>query len=118
MNQRVATLMLQRLGYRIDVAENGREALAAVDRRHYDLVLMDVQMPEMDGLQAAREICARWPREARPRIVAMTANAATGDRDACLAAGMDDFVTKPVRAEHLRAALLATPQRRAGAAAA
>jgi len=118
VNQRVATLMLLRLGYRIDVVENGREALAAVERNAYDLVLMDVQMPEMDGLEAAREICARWPRDARPRIVAMTANASTGDRDACLAAGMDDFVSKPVRAEHLRAALLATPLRRAGAAAA
>jgi len=118
VNQRVACLMLQRLGYRADVAANGREALEAAARRGYDLILMDVQMPEMDGLQAAREICARWPRRERPRIVAMTANASTGDRDACLAAGMDDFVTKPVRAEDLRAALVATPLRGAGAAAA
>ena len=82
------------------------------------MILMDVQMPEMDGLQAAREICARWPRGERPRIVAMTANASRSDRDACLAAGMDGFMTKPVRAEDLRAALLATPLRRLGAAAA
>ncbi len=109
VNQRVATLILQRMGYRADVAANGREAVEAVARRRYDLVLMDVQMPEMDGLQAAQEICARYPRSQRPRIVAMTANASTGDRDQCLAAGMDDFLPKPVRQGDLRAALLATP---------
>jgi CheY-like chemotaxis protein len=117
VNQRVATLILQRLGYRIDVANNGREALEAIERQAYDLVLMDVQMPEMDGQQAAREICARWARGERPRIVAMTANASTSDRDACFASGMDDFVTKPVRADDLRSALLATPSRRVTVAA-
>jgi CheY-like chemotaxis protein len=117
VNPRIAILMLQRLGYRIDVVANGREALAAVARPGYDLVLMDVQMPGMDGIQAAREICARWPRDERPRIVAMTANASTSDRRACLAAGMDDFLTKPVRAENRRAALLAAPRRRRAVAA-
>jgi CheY-like chemotaxis protein len=68
-------------------------------------------MPEMDGLQAAREICARWPRDERPRIVAITANASISDRDLCLAAGMDDFITKPVRAEDLRRALVGTTAR-------
>jgi CheY-like chemotaxis protein len=111
VNQRVALLMLQRLGYRADVAANGREALEAVERQRYDLVLMDVQMPEMDGLQAAREIRARFAAEVRPRIVAMTANASTTDRDECFAAGMDDFLTKPVRNAELRKAIQGTPVR-------
>jgi CheY-like chemotaxis protein len=111
VNQRVAILMLQRLGYRVDVAANGREAVDAAQRQRYDLILMDVQMPEMDGLQASREICARIPAELRPRIVAMTANASIGDRDRCLSAGMSDFMTKPVRAEDLRRALEETPIR-------
>jgi PAS domain S-box-containing protein len=117
VNQRVATLMLQRLGYRADVASNGREAVEAVARQHYDLVLMDVQMPEMDGIQATQEICARYPANARPRIVAMTANASTVDREQCFAAGMHDFLSKPVRAADLRKALEATPARIVASAA-
>jgi CheY-like chemotaxis protein len=117
VNQRVAILMLQRLGYRADLAANGREALEAVERQRYDLVLMDVQMPEMDGLQATREIRARFKEAARPRIVAMTANASTNDRDECFAAGMDDFLTKPVRGADLRTAILATPSRAVASAA-
>ena len=111
-------MLFQRLGYNIVIVGNGREAVAAVERGGFDLVLMDVQMPEMDGLQAAGEICARRSRGERPRIVAMTANASTADRDACLAAGMDDFLTKPVRTEDLRAVVQSTPIRRASAAAA
>ncbi|MBL9199267.1 MAG: PAS domain-containing protein [Opitutaceae bacterium] len=111
VNQRVATLMLRRMGYLADVAANGREAVAAVLGRTYDLVLMDVQMPEMDGLEATREICGRLAPANRPRIVAMTANASTSDRDQCLAAGMDDFLPKPVRQGDLKQALLATPAR-------
>jgi PAS domain S-box-containing protein len=118
VNQRVASLMLQRLGYRADVAANGREAVDAVARRTYDLILMDVQMPEMDGLQATREICERCNGHHRPRIVAMTANASTSDRDQCLAAGMNDFLTKPVRAEDLLKALQETPPHRASTVAA
>jgi CheY-like chemotaxis protein len=105
MNQMVALRLLERLGHGADVAANGVEALAALERQPYDVVLMDMQMPEMDGLEAARQICARWPRESRPRIIAMTANAMAEDRDACLAAGMDDYVAKPVRQEELAAAL-------------
>src|SRR5262249_49645096 len=93
------------MGYRADVAANGLEAIAAIERQPYDVVLMDVQMPEMDGLEASREITRRWPRESRPRIVAMTANAMQGDRELCLAAGMDDYVSKPIRVEELIAAL-------------
>ena len=111
VNQRVASLMLQRLGYRADVASNGREAVEAVARRGYDLILMDVQMPEMDGLQATRAICARYPEAERPRIVAMTANASVSDRDACMASGMSDFLTKPVRVDDLLKALRETPGR-------
>jgi PAS domain S-box-containing protein len=111
VNQRVAILMLQRLGYRADLAANGREALDAVIRQSYDLVLMDVQMPEMDGLQATREITARFPAGTRPRIVAMTANASTSDREQCFAAGMDDFLTKPVRMADLQRALQAAAVR-------
>jgi len=92
------------MGYRADVAANGLEALAAVERQPYDLVLMDVQMPEMDGFEAAREITRRWPGK-RPRIAAMTANAMQGDRELCLAAGMDDYVSKPIRVDELIAAL-------------
>ncbi len=117
VNQRVAKLMLQRLGYRADMVSNGVEALQAVERRDYDLLLTDVQMPEMDGVQATEAICARWPRSERPRIVAITANASTGDRQQCLAAGMDDFITKPIRTEDLRAVLVATIPRRAQLAA-
>ena len=113
VNQRVAKLMLQGLGYRADIVANGLEALQAVERQAYDVLLTDVQMPEMDGLQATREICARWSGNRRPRIVAITANASTADRQMCLEAGMDDFITKPIRADELRAALLATPARRA-----
>jgi PAS domain S-box-containing protein len=111
VNQRVAILMLQRLGYRADVVANGRDAVNAAQRQRYDLILMDVQMPEMDGIQASREICAKIPADRRPRIVAMTANASIGDRDRCLNAGMSDFLTKPVRAEDLRRALEETPAR-------
>ncbi len=111
VNQRVAILMLQRLGYRADTAANGREALEAVARQAYDLVLMDVQMPDMDGLQATRQMCSKFPPGFRPRIVAMTANASTSDREQCFAAGMDDFLTKPVRMADLQRALQAAPVR-------
>jgi PAS domain S-box-containing protein len=109
VNQRVAVLMLQRLGYKADVVSNGREAIRAALQHPYDLILMDVQMPEVDGLHAAEEICAKLPPERRPRIVAMTANASVGDRDRCLQVGMSDFLTKPVRAEDLRRAIEETP---------
>jgi PAS domain S-box-containing protein len=105
MNQKVALRLLERLGYRADVAANGLEAIEALERRPYDVVLMDVQMPELDGLDASRRICELWPAESRPYIVAMTANALPEDREACLAAGMNDYVAKPIRTEELAAAL-------------
>ncbi|MCX6952690.1 MAG: response regulator, partial [Verrucomicrobia bacterium] len=106
VNQKVALLMLAKLGYRADVAANGHEAITAAKLRRYDLVLMDVQMPEMDGLEAARQINALWPvRAERPWIIALTANAMQGDRELCLAAGMDDYISKPMKTEELAAAL-------------
>jgi len=105
VNQKVALLLLDRLGYRADVAWNGLEALAALELQPYDVVLMDVQMPELDGLDTTRRICERWPAGTRPRIVAMTANATTEDREACFDAGMDDYVAKPIRPEALAEAL-------------
>jgi len=105
VNQKLALRLLQQMGYRADVASNGIEAVESIERQPYDVVLMDVQMPEMDGLAAAREINRRWPDGTRPRIVAMTANAMQGDREECLAAGMDDYVTKPIRVDQLVDAL-------------
>ena len=105
VNQKVALRLLGQMGYRADVAGNGLEAIDAIERQPYDVVLMDVQMPELDGFEASREINRRWPGARRPRLVAMTANAMEGDRELCTAAGMDDYVAKPVRVEELVAAL-------------
>jgi CheY-like chemotaxis protein len=110
-NQKLALHLLAQLGYRADLAANGLEAIQSVERQPYDVILMDVQMPEMDGLEASRQICARWPREKRggqrerPHIIAMTANAMQGDREMCLEAGMDDYISKPIRIADLTAAL-------------
>jgi CheY-like chemotaxis protein/HPt (histidine-containing phosphotransfer) domain-containing protein len=115
VNQKVALRLLAQMGYRADVAANGLEAIEAVARQTYDVVLMDVQMPELDGFEASREINRRWPGT-RPRIVAMTANAMQGDRDLCVAAGMDDYVAKPIHVEELVAALERSAPRMASAA--
>ncbi len=103
INQMVAIQMLKRLGYSADVAGNGLEVLQAIERQPYDVVLMDVQMPEMDGLMAAQEIRKLWPKG--PRIIAITAYALKGDRERCLAAGMDDYISKPIVIEELRRVL-------------
>ena len=112
VNQKLALRLLSQMGYRADLAANGFEAIEAVERQTYDLVLMDVQMPEMDGLEASRQITARRSAEQRPRIVAMTANAMQGDREQCLAAGMDDYLSKPIRVDALVQALTQTPPHR------
>ena len=109
VNQKLATRLLSRMGYTADLAGNGLEAIDAVERQHYDLVLMDVQMPEMDGIQATEHIVERVPLVDRPWIVAMTADAMDGDRERCLAAGMNGYVSKPIRVEELVAAVLGTP---------
>ena len=105
VNQKLALRLLSQMGYRADVAANGLEVLQAVERQPYDVILMDVQMPEMDGLEATRQICARMAASQRPHIIAMTANAMQGDREMCLAAGMDDYLSKPIRVEELVSAL-------------
>ncbi len=106
MNQKLALRLLSRMGVTADVASDGLEAIAADEREHYDVILMDVQMPGLDGLEATRRIRAGG-RDHRPWIIAMTANAMEGDREACLAAGMDDYVSKPIRPPELSAALAA-----------
>ncbi|HMJ80128.1 MAG TPA: response regulator, partial [Candidatus Dormibacteraeota bacterium] len=109
VNRKLALRLLAQIGYEADVAANGLEAIEALRHRPYDVVLMDVQMPELDGLEATRRIRAGEAARADVRIVAMTANALAGDREACLAAGMDDYVSKPIRPAELAAALAATP---------
>ncbi len=104
VNQRVAEMMLRKNGFSVDVVSNGLEALEALERQRYAVVLMDVQMPELDGLEATRRIVERYG-VARPKVIAMTANALRGDRELCLEAGMDDYVDKPARAHDLVAAI-------------
>ncbi len=113
-NQKLALLSLQRLGYLADLAADGEEVLAALRRRPYDVVLMDVQMPQMDGLEATRRIQQLVPSEERPYIIALTANASTQDREACLAAGMDDYLRKPFLMEELIVALTRAHEARSG----
>jgi CheY-like chemotaxis protein len=103
-SQKVVRQMLRRLDCTVDVVANGIEALQALQRQPYDLVLMDVRMPEMDGLEATRIIRRRWPEDG-PKVIAITAYALEGDREKCLAAGMNDYISKPVKMEELAAIL-------------
>jgi CheY-like chemotaxis protein/nitrogen-specific signal transduction histidine kinase len=105
INQKVMVRLLGHLGYRADVVANGEEVLDALERQNYDVVLMDVQMPDMDGLEATRRIRSRYGDQARPHVIAMTANAMPGDREKCIAAGMNGYVPKPVELKDLRLAL-------------
>ncbi len=105
VNQKLAAHMLEQMGYRADLASNGLEAVESVTRQPYDVVFMDVQMPEMDGLEATRKIRA-MSSVSQPRIIAMTANAMQGDRELCLAAGMDDYISKPIRVNELVESLM------------
>jgi len=106
VNQKVALKILKRIGYeRVDVVGNGLEALAALHRQPYDVILMDLQMPEMDGLEATRCITHQFSAQSRPRIIALTANAMPGDREICMKAGMQDYISKPIRTDELVRAL-------------
>ncbi len=111
VNQKVLLRMLQQLGYHADVVSNGTEAVEAVLRQTYDVVLMDVQMPEVDGIMATRMLRDRLPSEELPYIVAVTANAMMGDREDCLISGMDDYISKPIRLDQLSALLKKCPRR-------
>ena len=101
VNQKVGLYLLQQLGYQADVVSNGLEVLEALHCQPYDVVLMDVQMPELDGLAATQRICQEWSPPQRPQIIALTANAMQGDREMCLSAGMDDYISKPIRLQEL-----------------
>jgi signal transduction histidine kinase/ligand-binding sensor domain-containing protein/CheY-like chemotaxis protein len=109
VNQRVALSLLERLGHRGDPVANGHEVLDALERQPYDLVLMDLQMPEMDGFEATRRIRESWPEDDQPYIIAMTAHAMRGDREKCLETGMDAYLSKPIRIEDLREVLAKVP---------
>jgi CheY-like chemotaxis protein len=108
VNQKLALRLLANMGYVAEVANDGAQAIAALEAIDYDTVLMDVQMPELDGLEATRRIRRQWP-DRKVHIVAMTANAMAGDREACLAAGMNDYVSKPIKPAELAAALMRAP---------
>jgi signal transduction histidine kinase/HPt (histidine-containing phosphotransfer) domain-containing protein len=105
INQKVGISVLNKLGYQADLANNGQEVIKALEQRPYDVLFLDVQMPEMDGMECTRLICQRWTRDKRPVVIAMTGNALMGDREKCLAAGMDDYISKPVRVADLQATL-------------
>ncbi len=105
VNQKVAVRILDKMGFRIDVVANGLEAFNAVKKIHYDVVLMDILMPEMDGYEATKKIINELQADKRPKIIAMTANAMQGDKEDCLAAGMDDYISKPIRIDELQFAL-------------
>lgn len=104
-NRKVALRFLQKIGYQADIATTGLEALQVLKERHYDAILMDVQMPDMDGMETTRHIREQWPPHQQPRIIAMTAHALRGDRERCLRVGMDDYISKPVQLDDLIAAL-------------
>ena len=105
INQRVAVGILLQFGYRTALVVSGKEAVEAVERQKYDFLFMDLQMPDMDGLEATRLICSRMSPSERPYIVAMTANAMKEDRERCLSAGMDDYLSKPIRPDEIKAAI-------------
>ena len=105
VNQKLALKFFEKLGYKADLAENGRKAVEGLERKKYDVIFMDIQMPVMSGIEATELIVQKWGA-ARPRIVACTANAMKEDRDKCFELGMDDYITKPIKVEELKRVLL------------
>ena len=101
INQKILLRMLRQIGCTADVASNGAQAFEAVESIKYDIVFMDMQMPEMDGLEATRKIVNGKKSSERPKIIALTANSMSGDKENCIEAGMDDYITKPVRLEEV-----------------
>jgi len=106
INQKVALLIFKKLGYEIDIADNGKEVTNRVKNQQYDVVFMDIQMPEMDGLEATQWIRHNLPQDSQPHIIAMTANALTSDREMCLSAGMNDYLSKPFAIDLLKQKLM------------
>jgi len=102
INQKIACRILAQMGYIADVVGNGIEVLETLNRQHYDIVFMDVQMPELDGIQTTARILERWIPQERPKVIAMTANATQGDMERCMHAGMDDFISKPILIDELK----------------
>jgi CheY-like chemotaxis protein len=113
VNQKVVLSMLNKIGLRADIAANGLEVIQALERQRYDVILMDVEMPEMDGFEATYLIAKKWPNAAeRPWIIALTANALDGTHEKCLEAGMNDYLSKPIRKEQLIQSLDRLPQQK------
>ena len=106
INQIIAERIFNTLGIQPDIASNGLEVLRQCESQHYDMVFMDINMPEMDGIEATRELHKKFPGGKRPVVVAMTANSMEGDRETCLEAGMDDFLPKPLRIDELQKILM------------
>ncbi len=104
-NQKVATRMLQKIGYEADIVVNGKEALESLSQKRYHVILMDIQMPEMDGLEATRQIRKTYSVEQQPYIIAMTGHTSNEDRQQCLQNGMDDYISKPLKVDVLKQAL-------------
>ncbi|MGK5092136.1 response regulator [Deltaproteobacteria bacterium TL4] len=101
INQVLVIALLEELGYIADMASNGREVMDSLKRQDYDIILMDVQMPELDGFETTRHILDKWPEARRPKIIAVTANALQGDKERCLEAGMNDYLSKPIMENEL-----------------
>jgi len=105
INLKVGQRFLEKMGYGVEMVTNGLEVLQALEKQPYDIIFLDVQMPEMDGYETARRVCQEWG-DRRPRLIAVTGNALQGDREKCLEAGMDDYITKPIQAKEVETILL------------
>ncbi|MFM7407386.1 MAG: response regulator [Cuspidothrix sp.] len=112
VNQKIADKLFQKLGYPVIIVNNGVEALNVLKQEMYDVVFMDIQMPELDGIETTKAIYQEWGETNRPYIIAMTANAMPSDREQCLSVGMDDYISKPIKIEAIVASIQLLRQRR------